>query len=60
MAYFRVIRIRKSSTTSEEGWAVERTTLGELGRLVTPIFSHKADAKAEADRLAAQETAGKP
>jgi hypothetical protein len=55
MVHFRVVRVRKSKTASQEGWAVERTALGEIGGIVSPVFPTKADAKVEADRLAAQE-----
>jgi len=54
MAHFRVIRVRKSHDVNE-GWVVERTALGERAATVGPVFSTKAEAKAEADRLAAQE-----
>jgi hypothetical protein len=54
MAHFRVVRVRNSEAVSD-GWAVERTALGEIGGIVGPTFPTKADAKAEADRLAARE-----
>ena len=55
MAYFRVIRVRKSRLSGEEGWAVERTALGERGGIVSPIFPTKGEAKAEVDKLTAQD-----
>ena len=55
MTYFRVIRVRQSTGASEEGWAVERSALGEIARIASRVFSTRADAKAEADRLTAQD-----
>jgi hypothetical protein len=57
MAHFRVIRVRacKSGAASEDGWAVERTALGQIGGVVSRVFPSREDAKAEAQRLRAQE-----
>jgi hypothetical protein len=55
MAHFRVVHVRKSRDVKEEGWAVERSALGEKAGIVSRLFPSRADAKAEADRLAARE-----
>jgi hypothetical protein len=55
MGYFRVVHVRPSRPTGDDGWAVERTALGERGGIVSASFPSKELAAAERDKLRAEE-----
>ena len=53
MASFQVVRVPILTKLPLQGWAVERTALGEQATLVTGVFPNKRDARMEAMRLRA-------
>jgi len=51
MVSYRTIRVPELRKLPLEGWAVERSALGEIARIVSQVYANKSDAQAETFRL---------